>query len=64
MKSSKKPFEPQVEIVGSMKRERGRPRKRFDPVPWNKSDQYGFCLTGKLKITKEEKIEIEETVNA
>jgi len=64
MKSSKKPLEPQVEIVGSIRRGRGRPRKRFDPVPWNKSDQYGFCLAGRLKVTDEGKVRIEEAANA
>lgn len=38
--------------------------ERFDPVPWNESDQDGFCLAGKLGMTDEEKVKIWEAANA
>ncbi len=49
MEINKKPEQYKVEIIGSVKRGRGRPRKRFDPVPWNRSDQYRFCLCARYE---------------
>lgn len=64
MEINKKLEQYQVEIVGSVKRGRGRPRKRFDPVPWNRSDQYRFCLAGNVLVDEEGKIKIEGAANA
>ena len=33
METNKKPEQYKAEIIGSVKRGRGRPRKRFDPIP-------------------------------
>ena len=64
METNKNTEQYKVEIISSVKRGRGRPRKRFDPVPWNRSDQYRFCLAGKVFVDEEAKIKIEEAANA
>ena len=64
METNKKPEQYKVEIIGSVKRGRGRPRMRFDPIPWNRSDLYRFCLAGKVIVDEEGKIRIEEAANA
>jgi hypothetical protein len=64
METNKNTEQYKVEIISSVKRGRGRPRKRFDPVPWNRSDQYRFCLAGKVVVDEEGKIKIEEANHA
>jgi hypothetical protein len=64
METNKNTEQYKVEIISSVKRGRGRPRIRFDPVPWNRSDQYRFCLAGKVFVDEEGKIKIEEAANA